>query len=91
MNEPSPCLIYTITGGQSFVIKLRPTDDRSVSSKLLEPPYSLNGTHVDYRALTPRWRHMKYVRPDEKKSLLNLQKNYFFQACLWYAFIVAFL
>ena len=46
-------------GGQSFVIKLRPTAERSVTSKVVEPPltltHSLNGT--DYI----RWRHMKHA------------------------------
>lgn len=41
-------------------MKLRPTAERSPSSMLLEPPYTLNGSHFDH-SLTPRWRHMKYV------------------------------
>lgn len=45
-------------GGQSFVIKLRPTSERSSISKVIEPPYTLNGSHFDH-SLTPRWRHMK--------------------------------
>ncbi|KAG2130176.1 uncharacterized protein EDB93DRAFT_1323346 [Suillus bovinus] len=44
-------------GGQAFIIKLRPTAERSPSSMLLEPPYTLNGSHFDH-SLTPRWRHM---------------------------------
>ncbi|KAF9241521.1 hypothetical protein BU15DRAFT_87115 [Melanogaster broomeanus] len=44
-------------GGQAFVIKLRPTDERSPSSMLLEPPYTINGTQVD-PSLPPRWRQM---------------------------------
>lgn len=47
-------------GGQAFVIKLRPTAERSPSSMLLEPPYTLNGTHVD-PTLPPRWRQMKHA------------------------------
>ncbi|TFK44767.1 carbohydrate esterase family 9 protein [Crucibulum laeve] len=47
-------------GGQAFTIKLRPTSERSSSSMLLEPPYSLNGTHVD-PSLPPRWRQMKHA------------------------------
>ncbi|OAX43328.1 composite domain of metallo-dependent hydrolase [Rhizopogon vinicolor AM-OR11-026] len=47
-------------GGQAFVIKLRPTTERSPSSMLLEPPYTLNGTHVD-PTLPPRWRQMKHA------------------------------
>ncbi|KAL1759392.1 hypothetical protein FB107DRAFT_205135 [Schizophyllum commune] len=45
-------------GGQAFVIKLRPTEERSPSSMLLEPPFTLNGTDVDPN-LPPRWRQMK--------------------------------
>ncbi|KIK32466.1 hypothetical protein CY34DRAFT_101461, partial [Suillus luteus UH-Slu-Lm8-n1] len=44
-------------GGQAFIMKLRPTAERSPSSMLLEPPYTLNGSHFDH-SLTPRWRHM---------------------------------
>ncbi|KAF8438173.1 hypothetical protein L210DRAFT_3482342 [Boletus edulis BED1] len=47
-------------GGQAFVIKLRPTSERSTSSLLVDPPYGLNGTAVDYD-IPPRWRHMKYA------------------------------
>lgn len=47
-------------GGQAFVIKLRPTAERSPSAMLLEPPYALNGTHVD-PSLPPRWRQMKHA------------------------------
>lgn len=47
-------------GGQAFTIKLRPTEERSSSAMVLEPLYTLNGTHVD-SSLPPRWRQMKYV------------------------------
>ncbi|KAJ6491356.1 carbohydrate esterase family 9 protein [Mycena vitilis] len=47
-------------GGQAFVIKLRPTAERSSSAMLLEPPFSLNGTHVD-SSQRPRWRQMKHA------------------------------
>ncbi|KAJ7931230.1 carbohydrate esterase family 9 protein [Mycena leptocephala] len=47
-------------GGQAFVIKLRPTAERSSSAMLLEPPFSLNGTHVD-PFQRPRWRQMKHA------------------------------
>ncbi|KAJ7669296.1 carbohydrate esterase family 9 protein [Mycena polygramma] len=47
-------------GGQAFVIKLRPTAERSSSAMLLEPPFSLNGTHVD-PSQRPRWRQMKHA------------------------------
>ncbi|PBK99152.1 carbohydrate esterase family 9 protein [Armillaria gallica] len=47
-------------GGQGFVVKLRPTAERSPSSLLLEPPFSINGTEVD-PSLPPRWRQMKHA------------------------------
>ncbi|KAJ6491350.1 hypothetical protein C8R47DRAFT_1045160 [Mycena vitilis] len=47
-------------GGQAFVIKLRPTEERSSSAMLLEPPFSLNGTFVD-PFQRPRWRQMKHA------------------------------
>ncbi|EKM81020.1 hypothetical protein AGABI1DRAFT_105866 [Agaricus bisporus var. burnettii JB137-S8] len=47
-------------GGQAFTIKLRPTSERSTSAMLLEPPYTINGTHVD-PSLPPRWRQMKHA------------------------------
>ncbi|KAJ7650653.1 hypothetical protein FB45DRAFT_888386 [Roridomyces roridus] len=47
-------------GGQAFAIKLRPTEERSSSSLLLEPPFGLNGSDIDY-SLPPRWRHMKHA------------------------------
>ncbi|KAJ6469480.1 hypothetical protein C8R45DRAFT_1218581 [Mycena sanguinolenta] len=47
-------------GGQAFVIKLRPTAERSSSAMLLEPLFSLNGTYIDpFRR--PRWRQMKHA------------------------------
>jgi hypothetical protein len=51
-------------------MKLRPTDERSPSSMLLEPPYTLNGSHFDH-SLTPRWRHMKYVDSPPRSFLLT--------------------
>ncbi|KAG7441138.1 carbohydrate esterase family 9 protein [Guyanagaster necrorhizus] len=45
-------------GGQGFVIKLRPTEEKTPSSMLLEPPFSLNGSYVN-PSLPPRWRQMK--------------------------------
>ncbi|KAF8893820.1 hypothetical protein BD779DRAFT_1435509 [Infundibulicybe gibba] len=45
-------------GGQAFPIKLRPTSERSPTSMLLEPPYTLNGTKFD-PSQPPRWRQMK--------------------------------
>ncbi|KAG6911111.1 hypothetical protein DXG01_003851 [Tephrocybe rancida] len=47
-------------GGQAFVIKLRPTAERSPSSMLLEPPYSLNNSDTEHLS-RPRWRQMKHA------------------------------
>ncbi|KAH9484599.1 hypothetical protein JR316_0004081 [Psilocybe cubensis] len=46
-------------GGQAFVIKLRPTEERSATSKVLEPPLSL--THSPNGTDYIRWRHMKHA------------------------------
>ncbi|KAG6834546.1 hypothetical protein H0H93_009038 [Arthromyces matolae] len=47
-----------IQGGQSFLIKLRPTNERSAISKVLEPPRTLVGNQTsDYIP----WRHMKHA------------------------------
>ncbi|KAJ4479028.1 hypothetical protein J3R30DRAFT_3682364 [Lentinula aciculospora] len=45
-------------GGQAFVIKLRPTEERSPSSMLLEPPFTFNGSGIE-EVLPPRWRQLK--------------------------------
>jgi hypothetical protein len=47
-------------GGQAFPIKLRPTEARSATSMLLEPPHTINGSTVPAGA-HPRWRHMKHA------------------------------
>ncbi|KIY71223.1 carbohydrate esterase family 9 protein [Cylindrobasidium torrendii FP15055 ss-10] len=47
-------------GGQAFPIKLRHTDERSPTSMLLEPPFTINASVPD-PALPPRWRHMKHA------------------------------
>ncbi|EIN06427.1 carbohydrate esterase family 9 protein [Punctularia strigosozonata HHB-11173 SS5] len=47
-------------GGQGILMKLRPTKERTPTSMLLEPPFSLNGSDVDLH-LPPRWRHMKHA------------------------------
>lgn len=49
---------FSDTGGQGFIAKLRETKERTPTSMLVEPPFTLNGTHFDHD-LTPRWRHMK--------------------------------
>ncbi|KAH7098231.1 composite domain of metallo-dependent hydrolase [Auriculariales sp. MPI-PUGE-AT-0066] len=45
-------------GGQAFPIKLRDTAERSVSSKLLEPAFTYNGSGI-IPAHPPRWRYLK--------------------------------
>ncbi|KIK64860.1 hypothetical protein GYMLUDRAFT_258822 [Collybiopsis luxurians FD-317 M1] len=45
-------------GGQAFVIKLRPTEERSTSSMLLEPPFTFNGSGIE-EVQPPRWRQLK--------------------------------
>ncbi|THH17725.1 hypothetical protein EW146_g3143 [Bondarzewia mesenterica] len=46
-------------GGQGFVIKLRPTEERSPTSLLVEPFFDINGT--DAFPAHPKWRHMKHA------------------------------
>ncbi|KAL5535125.1 hypothetical protein ACEPAF_3219 [Sanghuangporus sanghuang] len=48
-------------GGQGFTIKLRPTKERTPSSMLLEPPFTLNDTDKVDWSLPPRWRQMKHA------------------------------
>ncbi|TFK32813.1 hypothetical protein BDQ12DRAFT_691931 [Crucibulum laeve] len=67
-------------GGQSFVIKLRPTSDRSASSKVLEPPLGLftNSTEEGY---VP-WRHMKHAcgeNPDRLYSQTRMDAAWNFR------------
>ncbi|KAJ7464200.1 hypothetical protein B0H11DRAFT_2285094 [Mycena galericulata] len=45
-------------GGQAFLIKLRPTAERSTSAMLLEPPLTLGLNNSDTRQ---KWRHMKHA------------------------------
>lgn len=60
MGAPHTSTHAPSVGGQAFVIKLRPTKERSPSSMLVEPPSNLN--HSYYDGQTPmRWRHIKYV------------------------------
>ncbi|KAG1827620.1 uncharacterized protein BJ212DRAFT_1256353 [Suillus subaureus] len=69
-------------GGQAFIMKLRPTAERSTSSMLLEPPYTLNGSHFDH-SLTPRWRHMKHAcgeNPSSAYGITRLDSGWNFRA-----------
>ncbi|KAG6900680.1 hypothetical protein C0993_004990 [Termitomyces sp. T159_Od127] len=57
-------------GGQAFVIKLRPTAERTSSSMLLEPPYSLNNSDVEHLS-RPRWRQMKHACGENPSSVYS--------------------
>ena len=46
-------------GGQAFVIKLRETAERTPTSMVVEPPFTLNSTEDINWTVNPRWRHMK--------------------------------
>ncbi|KAJ7144300.1 hypothetical protein C8R44DRAFT_657766 [Mycena epipterygia] len=45
-------------GGQAFLIKLRPTAERSTSAMILEPPLTL---FLNDTSARPKWRHMKHA------------------------------
>ncbi|KDQ21348.1 hypothetical protein BOTBODRAFT_99933 [Botryobasidium botryosum FD-172 SS1] len=57
---PGSAAAIASTGGQAFAIKLRDTPEGSPTSKVIEPPHTLNGTRVD-PSLPLRWRHMKHA------------------------------
>ncbi|EJD04405.1 composite domain of metallo-dependent hydrolase [Fomitiporia mediterranea MF3/22] len=48
-------------GGQAFTMKLRPTKERTPTSMLLEPPFTLNSTDMIDMSSPPRWRQMKHA------------------------------
>ncbi|KAL4247136.1 hypothetical protein ABKN59_001342 [Abortiporus biennis] len=54
-------------GGQSFMVKLRRTAERSPSSMILEPPHSLNGTDTGPDGPL-RWRHLKQACGENLKQ-----------------------
>ncbi|KAF5323787.1 hypothetical protein D9619_012926 [Psilocybe cf. subviscida] len=67
-------------GGQSFVIKLRETQERSTTSRVLEPPETLvgggNGTEWVH------WRHMKHAcgeNPDRVYSQTRMDGQWNFR------------
>lgn len=66
-----------VTGGQAVVIKLRATADRSVSSKVVEPPSTLF-VNTTIEPGFVHWRHMKYVIFNQIKSdiLLTLSTRH---------------
>ncbi|KXN85387.1 hypothetical protein AN958_11487 [Leucoagaricus sp. SymC.cos] len=68
-------------GGQAFPIKLRSTHERSTSSMLLEPPFTINGTCVD-PTLPPRWRQMKHAcgeNPSDTYQVTRMDTNWAFR------------
>jgi hypothetical protein len=65
---------YHFLGGQSFVIKLRPTAERSSTSMVIEPPQTLINSVNDTGYI--RWRHMKYVS-SITHSVCNTHNNIF--------------
>ncbi|KJA17916.1 hypothetical protein HYPSUDRAFT_45759 [Hypholoma sublateritium FD-334 SS-4] len=67
-------------GGQSFVIKLRSTAERSATSKVIEPPLSL--THSSNTTEYIRWRHMKHAcgeNPDRLYSQTRMDGQWNFR------------
>ncbi|KAL0946374.1 hypothetical protein HGRIS_012604 [Hohenbuehelia grisea] len=72
-------------GGQAFVIKLRPTAEKSSLSKVLEPPFTLNQSLQDRDfdfSVPPRWRHMKHAcgeNPDRLYSQTRMDAAWNFR------------
>ncbi|KAJ7888524.1 hypothetical protein B0H13DRAFT_2252760 [Mycena leptocephala] len=70
-------------GGQAFLIKLRPTAERSASAMLLEPPLMLGLNASDDR---PKWRHMNLHRhacgenPSDTYSQTRMDSAWAFRA-----------
>lgn len=57
-------------GGQAFAIKLRPTEERSPYSLLVEPPFSYNGSGI-VPSSPPRWRHLKQACGENPSRLYH--------------------
>ncbi|KAJ7164020.1 carbohydrate esterase family 9 protein [Mycena crocata] len=57
-------------GGQAFVMKLRKTAERSSTSMVLEPPYTVNSSFPD-PTRPPRWRHMKHACGENPSRAYN--------------------
>ncbi|KAF5378365.1 hypothetical protein D9615_008768 [Tricholomella constricta] len=60
--------IGVVTGGQSFLIKLRPTKERSAIAKILEPPETLVR---DQPSDHLHWRHMKHACGENPSSVYS--------------------
>ena len=52
--------LNSFVGGEAYVIKPRRTKERSPTSLLVEPPFGLNTSDIDYD-IPPRWRHLKHA------------------------------
>ncbi|KAH9855025.1 composite domain of metallo-dependent hydrolase [Lenzites betulinus] len=63
-----------IIGGQAFMVKLRKTSQRSPTSMLIEPPYTLNGTIPDPNS-PGRWRHLKQACGESTRGYGNRMDN----------------
>ncbi|SCZ92564.1 BZ3500_MvSof-1268-A1-R1_Chr5-2g07982 [Microbotryum saponariae] len=69
-------------GGQAFPIKLRPTKEKTPDSRVVELPYNIAGSKVEWkREDPPRWRHMKMacgenIRRFYQQTRLDLAWNF---------------
>ena len=61
-------------GGEAYVIKPRQTKERSPTSLLVEPPFGLNTSDINYD-IPPRWRHLKHACGMYDLSYLVLLTN----------------
>lgn len=57
---PSHTPLNRFVAGEAYVIKQRQTKERSPTSLLVEPPFGLNTSTVNYD-IPPRWRHLKHA------------------------------
>ncbi|PVF97468.1 hypothetical protein CPB86DRAFT_807236 [Serendipita vermifera] len=60
-------------GGQAFAIKLRPTAERSPSSMVLEPPFTMNSS-AKSPLLPHRWRHMKHACGENPSAIYGFTR-----------------
>ncbi|KAI0638507.1 composite domain of metallo-dependent hydrolase [Trametes polyzona] len=63
-----------VIGGQAFIVKLRKTSQRSPTSMLIEPPYTLNGSTPDPDS-PARWRHLKQACGESPRGYGNRMDN----------------
>jgi len=59
-NLSRPVPLNSFVGGEAYVIKPRQTKERSPTSLLVEPPFGLNSSDINYD-IPPRWRHLKHA------------------------------